>query len=693
MAAGLIHVAIAWGHYFVGSFDDDASYLMAARALAAGHGLTALLPSGAVLAGAYPPGYSTLLAPLAWLWPHTFEPMRLLSVVCFALLFPLVWWYLVRRGAGFAARVAVLCLLALNPVLATYGSMVMAETPFVVGFVVLLLLADHWDSLPSGPGLGVRLPPWRRRAGSEDGWQRPERGDRARRARILTAAAVVVVAAGDVWLKEAGIGLVLGLVVWQLWQRRFWRALLVAGGTVLLLLPVVVARIVAGVPIAGSRYTPELGGYYAGGFAHRLTHVVPQAVHQLVAPALPATVVPYLSPLPLLGHWPDLWKALSLHVPILVLIGAVSWWRRYRDGAVMMGGIYLAETLLWPYINERRIILILPLVVAWYVVGAQVVWRWLRSRLRSPMIRSSVAPAGAALLATAVLAVPLAFQFPRDYLFDLHQSSSHPQNSRYMELLAHVGQPSDVVETDYESTVALFSGHRTANTAFLADPGTTCNHPATTEALLADHARYLVLGELNKPGLIDNLCILSQAATEPWAVRLLHTAQDQAYIFELIGPGTAQPDLQDVSLSARVSGSNPLVSIPGLANGPNDLTSGGAAATTAQDGVGWLEWDWSAPRPVTQVSLNAASGANATTGVSLQLDEPGRGWVTVTSSPTAVGDGPGDAPYLLASLPATTQASALRVAINGAGVVRADGVHALGPGGVPGSGRQSGAQP
>ena len=37
---GLVHVALVAPHYFVGSFDDDAGYILAARALLAGHGLT-----------------------------------------------------------------------------------------------------------------------------------------------------------------------------------------------------------------------------------------------------------------------------------------------------------------------------------------------------------------------------------------------------------------------------------------------------------------------------------------------------------------------------------------------------------------------------------------------------------------------------------------------------------------------------
>jgi hypothetical protein len=64
------------------------------------------------------------------------------------------------------------------------------------------------------------------------------------------------------------------------------------------------------------------------------------------------------------------------------------------------------------------------------------------------------------------------------------------------------------------------------------------------------------------------------------------------------------------------------------------------------------------------------------------LDAAGR-WSTVASSSSGVGDAPGRTPYLLATLPPGTVATALRVVIDGAGRVAAVDVHALGPIGAP----------
>lgn len=642
---GLLHVALVAPHYFVGSFDDDSGYILAARALLAGHGLSWLMPNGATVGGSYPPGYPVLLVPFLWIWPHTYVPLRLVSVLCYAAIFPLTWVYLGRRRVGDGVRAVTLFLLALGPPLATFGSMVMAEAPFLVLLLVLLMLVDRWD-----------------------------RDDR-----VFTRAGIAVMAAagGLVWLKEAGVGVVIGLCVWLLlpWgpPRPSWRkSLAVAAGAVLLLLPVAVARVMAGVPLVGARYSQELGTYYQGGMVGRLVHVAPRGLWQMLSTALPATLVPYLSPLPIHGHAPDLWKALSWQVSILTVVGAVVWARRHRDAALPIAAFYLLETLFWPEVNERRVILVLPILATWYVLGAKAVgvavWSWLQGRAwpasRRPgwswRRRPTVAVVGAAVVAAALTFVPLAVQLPRDYLVNVGQDTSHFAGSPYVRLLTQLGRPSDVVETDYLSSTALFTGHHTSETAF-TDTVSSCNPPVIQTALALDDAGYLLLGNVNKPDVLDRPCLLQVASSNPSAVPLLHTGRDNAYVFELIGPGTGHPDLQDLTATATRS------------------------TAVAGPTVVWA-WDWSTAHAVAQVSLGQAGTAGVTTAVALQVRGVDGSWRTVASVPSAVGDGPGAAPYLLASLP-NTVATGVRVVLSdattsAAATARAPvDVAALGPGG------------
>jgi hypothetical protein len=628
LAVGLVHVALVAPHYFVGSFDDDASYILTARALVAGQGLAGHVASGAVVSGSYAPGYSALMAPLVWIWPHSFLPLRLLSVVFFGLTFVLTWIYLGRRGIGEGPRVAALGLLALGPPLATYGSMVMAETPFLATLLVLLILVDKWD----------------------------------RESRVWTRTGVGVIAAAGalIWLKEAGVGVVAGLLLWLLLRpqggRRLARPFAVGLGVVALLLPVVAARLVAGVPVTGSRYSSELGAFYQGNLVDRVVHVIPHSTWHLLATAIPATLVPYLSPIPFKGHWARLWEVVSWQVTLFILLGAVVWFRKHRDAALTVVAVYLLETVFWPEVNERRAILVVPVLAAWYVLGVVTAWKPVRSWSAN---RGQLMPARmvAAALAVAVVVGPLVPQMPRDYLFKLGQNSSHFEGSRYASLLSHLGTPSDIVETDYLSSTALFTGHRTAWTAFNGAV-TACYLPALEGQLAADKAAFLLLGNVNKPGVLDSPCLFSYASSSPGAVRLLHTSRDNATVFELIGPGTGNPTLTDLTSAV-----------------------GPVASSAGRSTI--LEWNWGRPEAVDQVTVGeAAFTRGETASVSVELRRPDGVWSVADSASSPLGDERGAAPYLLATFPAGEPATAMRVVMSGpgsGGPFTIEDVHALGP--------------
>jgi hypothetical protein len=670
MLFGVWHVWLVSKRYFVGSFDDDASYLLTAQALLHGVGWTGHLTSGASVIGAYPPGYSFLLIPLLWIWPHTFTPERVLSVVFYAAIFPLLWAYLGRRNVGTVVRVGALVLLALNPVLATFGSMVMAETSFLVLLLVLLLVVERWD----------------------------------RDARVLgpRGVGIILAGAGLVWLKEAGVGVVLGLGIWYLVQRDWRKAVAVVGGCAVLLLPVVIGRAVSGVPIAGSRYSSELGGYYSGGLLDRLIHVAPHALVHYFKTALPRTVVPFGPPLPQHGAWNTLYNDLVWQAGIFTVLGlGVAIWR-HRDAAVLAIPVYAAETLLWPDVNERRVILILPVILGWYALGVVTVIRWVRPfgsravagatvalhrisrpRAQGPMVIRSVIIFA---LVGGILGYPLIAQLPRDYLFGYHVDSSRPGGSRYMKILAALPQPSTVVETDYESTTALFSGHPTANIAFIDAPARVCNLGTTMKALDGDHAGYLLLATVNKPHVIDNACLMAQASSNPFAVRLLRTNRDQASVFELIGPDTAHPDLTDLVATATLRGSGPVSTAPDFPLARGDFP-GTSTVIDPTNGVGVLTWRWARNTLLSQVSIGEIKPfhAGTLTGETLQVLEGGT-WTTVAHAPGLVGDG--GTPYLLSELPAGTESSGMRLVVNSTMPAVVTDIHALGA--VAGSNGASG---
>ena len=72
----------------------------------------------------------------------------MLSGLLVGALYPLLWAWMGRRGLGPWPRTTVLVLLAINTVLATYSTMVMAEAPFLVAFVLSLFALDRWAAHP-----------------------------------------------------------------------------------------------------------------------------------------------------------------------------------------------------------------------------------------------------------------------------------------------------------------------------------------------------------------------------------------------------------------------------------------------------------------------------------------------------------------------------------------------------------------
>jgi hypothetical protein len=632
MAIGLGRAVATWPHYHVGSFDDDAGYVVVARALAHGHGLTSVLPAGVRLVAAYPPGYSALLAPIAWVSPTAFGTMRLTSLGVFLALFPLTGWYLRHRGVGQPATCFVLVLLALSPVLGTFAVMIMPEVAFVVAFLLTLVAIERW-----------------------------ERADR-----VVTPAGLAVICGAScmLWMKEAAAGLVLGLVIWLVVRRMPRKAIVLAASSSILFLPVLVARRVEGTSLAGSRYSNEFGSAFSGGAFHLVAH----AVSTYANVTFPQSLVPTSrSPLPTHGALAAALASFGTITAPLVLIGFVVWWRHHRDAASVAVPVYLAATLVYPFTNERRLVLVLPVVAAWYVLGWVAVVRWAAARVGRMWSYAWLCPAAA-----LIVLVP---QFGRDYLYSLGTDSSRPIGSPYMALLAQLGSPTDVVESDYVWTTALATGHRTAANAYYATT-TLCYGPSIERSLLADDAGYLLSAALSNTRAPASACLLTFADTDPDAVRLLRTAYDDASVFELVGPGTPHADLTDLTAGVHPAGAavGQVRAAPQASGDPAPPY----AVSPAIHGRAVATWSWGYAARVSQVSVGTArpTGTGKVAGVEVQLRAPDGTWSTAASAPGGIGDG-GAVPFLLQPK-AQVVATAIRVVSLATGPVSLLDVHALG---------------
>ncbi len=245
-----------------------------------------------------------------------------------------------------------------------------------------------------------------------------------------------------------------------------------------------------------------------------------------------------------------------------------------------------------------------------------------------------------------------------------------------MQFLRAIGRPDDVVDTSYLWATALFSGHRTADGAFNTPDCTTTQ---IVQALRRDDAGYLLSAALNQPHMPDGSCPLPMLADQPGLVRLYRSGQDLASVFELVGPGTPHPDLQDLVAASQLTSSGTVIvevpeaeQIPGTPDGsyPTTFAVGGAASLT---------WSWAHPQPVSQLSLGAAAGAAATTSsVTVELQEPDGLWQRVLATAGPVGSAE-PTRFLLASFPHPIMATAARVVVDAQGTVAVHDLNVLGP--------------
>jgi hypothetical protein len=369
-----------------------------------------------------------------------------------------------------------------------------------------------------------------------------------------------------------------------------------------------------------------------------------------------------------------------------VLLGAVRYYRRHSAATMTVLAGYLLQTLLYPFTNERRVILVLPVVLACFVLGCQTAAelltagaRAIRSRLDRPTVSAGTRPP-APVLAIAILAVSiLSVQFTRNYLLPRGTRTSDPGTSWSMALLRDLGAPNEVVETDYVWTTALYSGHDTRNGAF-----ESCADDEVRSAALADHASYLLTSGFAAQG-IGSPCALTTVSREPWAVRLYRTQRDLTGVYALIGPGTAHPDLADLTAGQAPQAVGIQLVTDTTQQADETPTVSPQAPIPAGSSSVTFQWALRGASKVTQVSLGAAGASAGTSGVSVRLmDAQGR-WHVVGTAAGAVGEG-ARTPFLLTVPSAGMEATAVSVTVRGAGLAEVHDLHALGIAGAPRSG-------
>lgn len=115
----------------VGTYNDDAHYIVLAQSLATGQGFSRIsypVPQPEIY---WPVGYPLALAPLVAIWPFNFEVLKLSSIIL-SLLSVFLVYKIFRNSVTKLTLVLLLALYALNPYIVSGASMVMSEPFFLV---------------------------------------------------------------------------------------------------------------------------------------------------------------------------------------------------------------------------------------------------------------------------------------------------------------------------------------------------------------------------------------------------------------------------------------------------------------------------------------------------------------------------------------------------------------------------------
>lgn len=415
----------------VGAFQDDAIYTVLAKALATGEGYRMINLPGSPHATHYPPGYPFFLS-LLWRlspsFPANIVLLKFANAVCLALAALGAWafartrlgWSTVPSAlAGAAGTLAIIVLLVTGVVL--------SEPMFMALLFPALLLAER--AAASG---SVRMAI---AAGLACGAL----------ALVRTLGAVIVPAALVVMLYRRNVrsavalaaAAALCLVPWQLWLNAWQHEI-----------PTVLMG-------KYGAYGPWMAqGYREGGiaFARDVAIANVQSIGRFLGYAF----------MPVATAWP---RAIAFMTAFaLAAVGAGFLVRRAVVTTLFLVA-YFAAIVAWPFDPDRFVLALWPMLTICGLAGMAAIWRW---RPAAPGWRGL---RYVAIALSAAVVLGFGVYNARGYRNEWWASVQRDAGRRaqpIVEWVADSTSPSDVLMTDDDLTVYLYTGRRAMPTsAFL----------------------------------------------------------------------------------------------------------------------------------------------------------------------------------------------------------------------------------
>jgi 4-amino-4-deoxy-L-arabinose transferase-like glycosyltransferase len=415
------HVALVWTLHqrLLFTFGDDASYLILARSLRA-FSYRELQFIGEPIAGRFPPGYPAALAAWTWLFGERLGAVALLGMIASASTL-IALFLVIRRRWSSELALLVVAVTAVNPTFVTMAGATASEAVFTALTIWALWAADSSDQ-PGSP---------------------------SRRAFLAGALAI-----GAAMTRSAGVTLIGALGLHWLSRRRWGRVATLAVGSAL----------TVGLWLGWTVYAPQRNlrrsyvddavyvrtddGSLVSTFAARIARNVTTYAGQTVASELQ---------LPLTGRTKldnVVWVGL---IWSLGLLGFVSAWRRWRIAALHVA-TYAGLLAVWAYTIDRFVAPLVPLIIAFVLMGAWMIAEYLTSR------KAAYAPvAVAALLAGSALVQTGRLVAQAEECARTRSACSFPRSVDYVDAVLYVdaNTPRDArVVTPKSATLYYYTGRQ-----------------------------------------------------------------------------------------------------------------------------------------------------------------------------------------------------------------------------------------
>lgn len=492
----------------VGAMFDDAQYVILARSLASGAGLSWINLPGAPAATHFPPGYPAVLALLWRAWPE-FPANLMLFKAANALFIALAAVAMARFASNrlqlpplAAAALALAGMLGIpSLVLAT---VVMSEPLFLALALASLLWAERLADRASA----VASP-----------WQPLALG-------LALGAATLV--------RSHGIALV-GAVLLVLATRRRWRdATLVGGAAGTALLPWFLF-----VAANGGVVPDALRGNYESYTAWLVAGVREEGIGLLVHAA--AQNVLALAGMLRVVFAPSVSGALAVLALVLIAglcgIGAWQLWRRAPVTTLFLG-LYLLIVLVWPFAPTRFFWGVWPLLLLLPVLAVRWAWAFVPATASARALRYVVVGAGVLLCAGHAV---YTWRGVRGRWWESIPSSAAAAAAPTVAWVRANTAQGDVVASTVENVVYLYGGrHAVPPAAFRARDYRRAVTPAEAAADLHDIAdAYGVRAVVLTPGTPSAVIAGARLLATQRPPRLA-PLDSTAHLY-ILGPATAAP--------------------------------------------------------------------------------------------------------------------------------------------------------